>query len=115
MRGGVAKETFGTENIAESGIPERTVMIKGIAENNMISERLAEGSFPSKVEGTEKPFCVRPFQKGNEDSGHFGMGLYICDLLCRKHGGSLKVQNIRSGTSVCAVLKGIYVTVQTDQ
>lgn len=56
---------------------------------------------------------VRPFQKGNEDSGHFGMGLYICDLLSRKHGGSLEMRNVRSGASVRAVLKEIYVTVQT--
>lgn len=47
---------------------------------------------------------VRPFQKGNEDSGHFGMGLYICDLLCRKHGGSLTIGNRSSGAFARAEL-----------
>ena len=48
---------------------------------------------------------VKPFHKGNEDAEHFGMGLYICDLLCRKHGGYLKIENCQSGALVCAVLK----------
>ena len=48
---------------------------------------------------------VKPFQKGVEDSDHFGMGLYICDLLCRKHGGSLTPENGQTGAKVCAVLR----------
>lgn len=48
---------------------------------------------------------VRPFQKGQEESGHFGMGLYICSLLCQKHGGRLKIQNCQSGAQVCAILR----------
>lgn len=48
---------------------------------------------------------IQPFQKGNEDAEHFGMGLYICDLLCKKHGGCLRIENNQTGASVCAVLK----------
>ena len=47
---------------------------------------------------------IQPFRKGNEDSKHFGMGLYICDFLCRKHGGYLEIRNHEQGASVCAVL-----------
>lgn len=36
---------------------------------------------------------IRPFQKGAEDAEHFGMGLYICALLCEKHGGSIEISN----------------------
>ena len=36
---------------------------------------------------------AQPFHKGTDEVGHFGMGLYICDLLCRKHGGSLTLRN----------------------
>ncbi len=36
---------------------------------------------------------IRPFQKGAEDAEHFGMGLYICALLCEKHGGSIRISN----------------------
>ena len=48
---------------------------------------------------------VRPFQKGSSDPGHFGMGLYICDLLCRKHGGRLSIENGQPGAKICAVLR----------
>lgn len=37
---------------------------------------------------------IRPFQKGTEDAEHFGMGLYICALLCEKHGGHMEIKNI---------------------
>lgn len=48
---------------------------------------------------------IQPFQKGGEDAGHFGMGLYLCELLCKKHGGSLTIQNSPTGATVCAVIK----------
>ena len=48
---------------------------------------------------------IRPFQKGNEDAEHFGMGLYICALLCQKHGGYIEIKNCQQGASVCAALK----------
>ncbi len=47
---------------------------------------------------------VRPFYKSSADSGHFGMGLYICELLCRKHGGSLAMWNLPTGAMVRVVL-----------
>lgn len=37
---------------------------------------------------------VKPFGRGENvegDSVHFGMGLYGCEILCRKHGGMLKL------------------------
>lgn len=66
---------------------------------------------------------IQPFQKGTEEAGHFGMGLYLCELLCKKHGGTLSIQNKPSmqgttttqnnqtvqksisGATVCAVIK----------
>lgn len=48
---------------------------------------------------------IQPFQKGTEEAGHFGMGLYLCEFLCRKHGGSLTIQNNPTGATVCAVIK----------
>lgn len=55
---------------------------------------------------------IQPFQKGTEEAGHFGMGLYLCELLCKKHGGSLTIQNNpttqnrSAGAMVRAVLNG---------
>lgn len=48
---------------------------------------------------------IQPFQKGTEDAKHFGMGLYICNLLCQKHGGSLEITSSPSGAAVSAILK----------
>jgi len=55
---------------------------------------------------------TEPFFRGDEDneqSIHFGMGLYICRLLCEKHNGSLKLQNTPSGALVIAKFK-VYKT-----
>ena len=35
----------------------------------------------------------KPFGKLNEDTVHFGMGLYSSEILCIKHGGMLKLKN----------------------
>lgn len=35
----------------------------------------------------------KPFGKLNEDTAHFGMGLYSSEMLCTKHGGMLKLKN----------------------
>lgn len=56
---------------------------------------------------------IQPFQKGARENaqeecpgdGHFGMGLYICSLLCQKHGGRLNIANTTSGAMVCAEIK----------
>ena len=48
---------------------------------------------------------ILPFQKGREEAGHFGMGLYISNLLCRKHGGSIEIQNHLAGAVVKARVK----------
>jgi len=36
-------------------------------------------------------------EKDISDAAHFGIGLYICRLLCEKHGGKLTVENIGGG------------------
>ncbi len=48
---------------------------------------------------------AEPFLRGDEGDGqsaHFGMGLYVCRLLCEKHKGSLKLQNTSSGALITA-------------
>lgn len=51
---------------------------------------------------------AEPFLRGDEGSApgsHFGMGLYVCRLLCEKHGGSLKLQNTSNGALATATFK----------
>ncbi|MDE5992905.1 MAG: HAMP domain-containing histidine kinase [Oscillospiraceae bacterium] len=43
-------------------------------------------------------FGTKPFFRGEKDSSeHFGLGLYICRVICGKCGGSLKLSNINGG------------------
>ncbi len=47
---------------------------------------------------------IRPFSRDDnrEEQEHFGMGLYVCSLLCKRHGGNLKIENIEKGAKVTA-------------
>lgn len=47
---------------------------------------------------------IQPFQKGTEEIGHFGMGLYTCELLCKKHGGNITLKNNQVGATVSTTL-----------
>lgn len=44
-------------------------------------------------------------EKDLSDVSHFGIGLYICRLLCEKHGGELLLRNIENGAQVMASFK----------
>lgn len=47
---------------------------------------------------------IAPFSRNEmSDSEHFGMGLYICKLLCEKHGGSLTIENTEHGAKTTAI------------
>lgn len=45
------------------------------------------------------------FTEETDHSEHFGLGLYICKLLCEHHGGYLKINNISNGAKVSALFK----------
>lgn len=45
------------------------------------------------------------FTEEVDHTEHFGLGLYICKLLCERHGGYLKLDNISSGAKVSAFFK----------
>jgi signal transduction histidine kinase len=50
--------------------------------------------------------AVKPYYTDNKEykSGHFGIGLYICRILCEKHRGHLTLENrLQSGAVVTAV------------
>lgn len=49
---------------------------------------------------------TKPFLRGDaeEKSNHFGMGLYICRLMCEKHGGGLKLENNIAGARADAII-----------
>ena len=45
------------------------------------------------------------FTEETNRSEHFGLGLYICKLLCERHGGYLRIENVSSGAKVIAFFK----------
>ena len=46
--------------------------------------------------------ATKPYYKGENTSAdmHFGLGLYICNLLCKKHGGACTLSNGENGGAV---------------
>jgi signal transduction histidine kinase len=45
------------------------------------------------------------FTEETDHSEHFGLGLYICKLLCEHHSGYLKIENTTNGATVSAFFK----------
>lgn len=105
------------ENLVSNAVryAKRQVSVRLILDGDMLSLEVADDGdgFPPELSKNG----IKPFQKGNEDAVHFGMGLYICSILCQKHGGSLNIQNSvgisdtrnsfngGAGALVCAVLR----------
>ena len=42
------------------------------------------------------------FTEEKESEKHFGIGLYLCQILCGHHGGRLKIENVPSGAQITA-------------
>lgn len=42
------------------------------------------------------------FTEEKESEKHFGIGLYLCRMLCGHHGGRLKIENVPSGAQITA-------------
>ena len=53
-------------------------------------------------DGEELEMAKKPYYKGENTSAdmHFGLGLYICNLLCEKHGGTCTLANGGDGGAV---------------
>ncbi len=47
------------------------------------------------------------FTEEENRTEHFGLGLYICKLLCERHGGFLKIENGSAGAKVTAFFKTV--------
>ena len=94
-----------TENLVSNAIrfAKQTISVNLSLSGDMLRLDVIDdgGGFPAGLLKNG----IQPFQKGNEDTEHFGMGLYICDLLCKKHGGHIEIKNCKQGASVCAALK----------
>ena len=92
------------ENLIGNGarFGRRTLTISLTREGNLLSLSVADDGpgFPDQLLQSGP----KPFGKLEENAEHFGMGLYTSGLLCRKHGGSLRLEN-RGGAAAVAVFQ----------
>lgn len=60
-----------------------------------------EGFAPGSLQKATDPY----YTGESSHSEHFGLGLYICRLLCERHGGFLQIRNTADGAAVSAFFK----------
>ncbi|MDO5560264.1 MAG: HAMP domain-containing sensor histidine kinase [Oscillospiraceae bacterium] len=53
--------------------------------------------------------CTDPFFRDDKetDKSHFGLGLYICRILCEKHSGTIRISNNKTGGGCVEAVFGI--------
>lgn len=77
---------------------KKLVIALALEENTLILSVTDDGpGFPGQLLQSGP----KPFARSEENGPHFGMGLYSSGLLCRKHGGSLRLEN-RAGAGAAA-------------
>ena len=81
------------ENLIGNGarFGRRTLTISLTRQGDLLSLSVADDGpgFPDQLLQSGP----KPFGKLEENAEHFGMGLYTSGLLCRKHGGELRLKN----------------------
>lgn len=93
------------ENLTTNALrfARQTVSVTLSIEQNSLELEVSDDGcgFPAELLKTG----IQPFQKHTEAAGHFGMGLYICKLLCEKHGGALLIENRKNGAKATAIFR----------
>ncbi len=77
---------------------QKRVNITCSEENNILTIIVSDDGAGFSEEALKK--ATNPYYRGEKDvdgEEHFGIGLYICGLLCEKHGGSLRLENDDGG------------------
>ncbi len=78
------------------------IQMQFLLENNMLTVRIADDG-PGFPESILRQNCFVPITT-DQTGKHTGLGLAVCAVLCRKHGGSLKLENRDCG-GACAVIQ----------
>ena len=60
-----------------------------------------KGFAPNSLQKAASPY----YTEETDRSEHFGLGLYICKLLCERHNGCLQIENAADGARVSACFK----------
>lgn len=88
------------ENLVSNAVryAEKEIMIICSNKDEFISVSVSDdgsGFTSEAIKSAAKPYYRD--EKDISDAAHFGIGLYICQLLCEKHGGSLLIENAEGG------------------
>ena len=120
-----AKELILQNHIPNSQLPLDSAFVSQVSNNLLanavryaqttvtISFALHDNGLLLSVSDDGKGFDKSSLQKAtspyyteeSNHSEHFGLGLYICKLLCEHHNGYLKIENTASGAKVSAYFK----------
>ncbi len=76
---------------------DAAIAVSGVTMRISVSDD-GKGFTESALENAEKPF----FRDDKESDTHFGLGLYICRIICEKCGGKLQIANHEGGGKVTA-------------
>ncbi|MDO5425741.1 MAG: HAMP domain-containing sensor histidine kinase [Eubacteriales bacterium] len=83
---------------------EIQILFQENADGLLLTVRDDGGGFsPKGLKNAAEPYYRET--EGQTEANHFGLGLYICKILCRQHGGWLKIQNGGSGGEVTAFFR----------
>lgn len=89
------------ENIVQNSLrfARTEVLLSWRYENTMLITTVTDdgAGFPLEILNKRK-HSILSFDSSGE---HIGMGLVVSEMLCRKHGGELKLENTADGAAVC--------------
>lgn len=98
------------ENLLTNAVryAENEVKVSCVVKKDVLSISVADdgpGFTPEALKNATEPYYRT--EKDMSDVTHFGIGLYICRLLCEKHGGTLTIENTPGAkvTTKFAILK----------
>ena len=100
------------ENLLSNAVryAKNEVKVSCLVKEDVLSITVADdgpGFTPEALKNATQPYFST--EKDISDVKHFGIGLYICRLICEKHGGALSIENATGGkvTANFAVMKHV--------
>lgn len=91
----VSNAAYHTRSSVEVTLSELDPMLKVMVADD------GAGFSPDSLKNAAEPY----YTESTDKSKHFGLGLYICKLLCEKHNGYLQIKNTDHGGEVTAFFK----------
>lgn len=81
---------------------EHVIHIRFLLEGNQLITEISDDGpgFPEKILQSKNKYIFSMDKSG----GHMGMGLVISNILCKKHGGELRIKNGKTGGAVVTIM-----------